>query len=78
MNIFKRKKKWSYEEIINRRIKTLEEARIMHFNRSQENMRDILKGDKEAYHKLEYNVSCMNQYTYEIQLLREILEEARA
>ena len=77
MNILFKKKK-SYEEIVKEKLKAREEARLRHFNRAQECMVEIMKGDKEAYHKLEYNVSCMNQYTYEIILLREILEEARS
>ena len=39
---------------------------------------NIMRGEADAYSEMNYHVSCMNQYTYEIQLLRDILEEARA
>ena len=77
MKLFK-KKKLSYEEIIRNKLKELEEARMTYFNKAQTEINNIVRGDVEAYHRLEYDISSMNQCTYEIQLLRDILEQARA
>lgn len=73
-----KKKKVDYEKIIKERIKKLEETRLEHFNKSQKEFSNIMRGEVDAYSEMNYHVSCMNQYTYEIQLLRDILEEARA
>lgn len=72
------KRKPDYEKIINEKIKVLEEARLACFNKTQENLTGIVKGDEEEYHKAEYNTQLMNHFTYEIKLLRDILDEARA
>ena len=72
------KKKINYEEIIKREIKRLEEARLAYFNKTQKLLNDIVNGNISAYDELNYAVLTMNQYTYQIELLRGILKQARA
>ena len=72
------RKKVNYEEIINREIKRLEEARLAYFNKTQRLLNDIINGNIPAYDELNYAVLTMNQYTYQIELLKSILKQARA
>ena len=72
------KRKPDYEKIIKEKIEELEEAREAYFNKTLENLTNIAKGDENEYHKSEYNTQLMNHFTYEIKLLRDILNEARA
>lgn len=77
MGLFKSKDS-KYEEIIKREIKRLEEARLAYFNETQRLLNDIINGNISAYENLNYAVLIMNNYTYQIKLLRDILEQARA
>ena len=72
--LFKKEKK--YEWVIRQHIKKLEEERMTYWNKAQEKMKDVISGDMEAAEKIGYYISCMNNVTYELQLLREILFEA--
>jgi hypothetical protein len=72
------KRKPDYEKIIKERMNKLQEARMAYFQKVQSNLNDVYKGDTEAFQKMQYNTQCMNQFTYEIRLLSEILDEARA
>ena len=78
MKIFKNKDS-KYEGIIKTKIKLLEETRLAYLNQVNSLLKDIEKGDNiHAYAQIDYAITTINQCSYEIKLLKDILKEARA